>query len=92
MKGFCICSGTVILLRSWTSSWRFWRIFSEDEKNRTAQAIAGALSGARQDIQMRQLCHFFQADMDYGMRVAKALNIQVDPAMLQQNNPQPVTA
>lgn len=46
---------------------------SEDEKNRTAQAIAGALSGARQDIQMRQLCHFFRADMDYGMRVAKAL-------------------
>lgn len=43
---------------------------------------------------MRQLCHFFRADMD-GMRFAKALNIQIDPAMLQQNqqdNPQPVTA
>jgi hypothetical protein len=23
--------------------------------------------------------------MDYGQRVAKALNIQIDPAMLQQN-------
>jgi catalase len=33
--------------------------------------------------------------MDYGQRVAKALNIYIDPAMLQQNqqnNPQPVTA
>jgi catalase len=79
----------------YTQAGNLWRIFSEDEKNRTAQAIAGALSGARQDIQMQQLCHFFRADMDYGMHVAKALNIQIDPAMLQQNqqnNPQPVTA
>ncbi|HEY9779228.1 MAG TPA: catalase-related domain-containing protein [Leptolyngbyaceae cyanobacterium] len=67
-------------------------MFSEDEKNRTAGAIAGALSGARQDIQMRQ-CHFFRADVDYGQRVAQALNIQIDPSLLQQNqqnNPQPV--
>lgn len=77
----------------YTQAGNLWRIFSEDEKNWTAAAIAGALGGARQDIQMRQLCHFFRADMDYGQRVAKALNIQIDPAMLQQNqqnNPQPV--
>ena len=79
----------------YTQAGNLWRIFSEDEKNRTAQAIAGALSGVRQDIQMRQLCHFFRADMDYGQRVAQALNIHIDPAMLQQNqqnNPEPVTA
>jgi catalase len=65
----------------------------EDEKNRTAAAIAGALGGARQDIQMRQLCHFFRANIDYGMRVAKVLSINIDPSMLQQNqqnNPQSV--
>lgn len=70
-----------------------WRIFSEEEKNRTAQAIAGALGGAGEDIQMQQLCHFFRADADYGRRVAQSLNIAIDPAMLQQNqqnNPQPV--
>ena len=41
---------------------------------------------------MRQ-CHFFRADVDYGQRVAQALNIQIDPSLLQQNqqnNPQPV--
>jgi catalase len=79
----------------YTQAGNLWRIFSEDEKNRTAQAIAGALSGAQQDIQMRQLCHFFRADVDYGRRVAVALNIEIDPAILQQNqqnNPQPVTA
>jgi catalase len=80
-------------LDNYTQAGNLWRIFSEDEKNRTAQAIAGALKGARQEIQMRQLCHFFRADMDYGQRVAQALKIEIDPAMLQQNqqdNPQPV--
>jgi serine/threonine protein kinase HipA of HipAB toxin-antitoxin module len=37
---------------------------SEDEKNRTAKAIARAMSGTRQNIPMRQLCHFFRADID----------------------------
>jgi catalase len=43
---------------------------------------------------MRQLCHFFRADADYGQRIAKALNVPIDAAMLQQNqqdNPQPVS-
>ncbi|MBD2002266.1 MULTISPECIES: catalase-related domain-containing protein [Cyanophyceae] len=68
---------------------------ADNQNSLTDGAIAGALSGARQDIQMRQLCHFFRTDMDYGMRVAKALSIDIDPGMLQQNqqnNPQPVTA
>ena len=63
-----------------------WKILDEGQKDRTAKAIATALGGARQDLQMRQLCHFFRADMDYGQRVAKALGIEIDPAMLQ---PQP---
>ena len=71
-----------------------WHVLDEDQKNRTAFAIAGALGAARQDIQMRQLCHFFRADADYGQRIAKALNVPIDPAMLQHNqqdNPQPVS-
>ena len=43
----------------------------------TAQAIAGSLGQARRDIQERQLCHFFRADLDYGWRVAVALSIKV---------------
>lgn len=78
----------------YTQAGNFWHIFSKEEKNLTAQAIAGVLSGARQDIQMRQPCHLFRADVDYGQRVAQALSIEIDPNMLQQNqqdNPQPVT-
>jgi len=54
----------------------------------------GRHSGARQDIQMRQLCYFFRADVNYSRRVAQALSIEIDPRMLQHNqqdNPQPVT-
>jgi catalase len=79
----------------YTQAGNLWRIFSDEEKVRTAGAIAGALGGACHDIQMRQLCHFFRADMEYGQRVAQALGIEIDPAMLQQtqqNHPQPVTA
>jgi catalase len=79
----------------YTQAGNLWRILDDAQKDRTAKAIAGALSGVRQDIQMRQLCHFFRADVDYGGRIAQALSIQIDPAMLQQNqqnNPQPITA
>ena len=30
---------------------------------------------------MRQLCHFFRADEDYGRRIADKLGINVDAAM-----------
>jgi catalase len=79
----------------YTQAGNLWRVLDDAQKDRTAKAIAGALSGVRQDIQMRQLCHFFRADVDYGGRVAEALSIQIDPGMLQQNqqnNPQPITA
>ncbi|AFY61219.1 catalase [Synechococcus sp. PCC 6312] len=66
----------------YTQAGNLWRIFSEAEKNRTAQAIAGALGGAKKEIQLRQLCHFFRADQEYGQRVAQALGIEIDPALL----------
>ena len=66
-----------------TQAGDLWRLMPEDEKNRTANAIAGVLGQARQEVQMLQLCHFFRADPDYGQRVAKALNIEIPEEMLQ---------
>ena len=53
-----------------------------------------ALGAARQDIQMRQLRHFFRADADYGQRIAKALKVDTDGMLRQnqQNNPLPINA
>ncbi len=66
-----------------TQAGDLWRLMPEDEKNRAAHAIAGALGQARQEVQLRQLCHFFRADSDYGQRVAKALDIEIPQEMLQ---------
>ena len=59
-----------------------YRLMSEDAKQRLADSIVGSLGAVPKDIQMKQLCHFFQADADYGMRVARGLGIKVEPLML----------
>jgi catalase len=59
-----------------------WRILDPAQQQRTAQAIAGSLGKAEQSIQLRQLCHFFRADLDYGRHVAAALGLEIDPTML----------
>jgi catalase len=61
----------------YTQAGMLWNIMPEAEKQRTAKAIAGALSGATEEIQMRQLCHFFRADGEYGKQVAEALGVDV---------------
>ena len=66
----------------YTQAGNLWRIFSPGEKQRTAHAIAAAMDGISQDIKMRQLCHFFRADPEYGKLVAAALGVEIDPAML----------
>ena len=62
----------------------------KDYKGLTAEQQASAvtdalahLADASQDVQMRQLCYIFQADISYGLQVAKGLGIHIDPAMLQ---------
>ncbi len=66
----------------YTQAGDLWRLMPEDERDRAANAIAGALGQAREKVQMLQLCHFFRADPDYGARVAKALNIEISEEML----------
>lgn len=54
-----------------------YRIFDDGQRDRLAGAIAGALGKARKEVQLRQLVHFFKADVDYGRRVAEKLNISL---------------
>jgi len=68
-----------------------WRLFDQGQKRRTVAAIAGALGQAREEVQMRQLCHFFRADDEYGRMVADALGIDVDQAMAAAKNGQHAT-
>ena len=56
-------------------------MFDDAHRDRLTSRVAGALKDARKEVQMRQLCHFFRADPDYGQRVAKKLGIDVEAAM-----------
>lgn len=59
-----------------------YRLMTPDQQERLVQNIVGSLSGARREIQMRQLCHFFRADVQCGLRVAQGLGIKIDSAMM----------
>ncbi len=68
----------------------FYREVLDDEaKQNLVNNIAGAMSGISGEkkdiIVVRQLCHFFRADIGFGMAVAQAL--QLDMATLQQQMP-----
>ena len=64
-----------------TQAGDLFRMFDDGERDRLANRIAGVLGQARKEVQLRQLCHFFRADEDYGKRVADKLGIDVESAM-----------
>ncbi|MFD2552789.1 catalase [Sphingobacterium tabacisoli] len=59
-----------------------YRLLDEEQKNHLIGNIVGAMSGIegpkRDEIVMRQLCHWFRADMNLGMGVAKGLGFSMD--------------
>jgi catalase len=61
----------------YTQPGNLFRLFDADQRDRLASRIAGGLSQARQEVQLRMLCHFFRADPEYGQRVAEKLGIAV---------------
>jgi len=62
----------------YTQPGNLFRLFDNGQRDRLAKRIASALGQARKEVQMRQLCHFFRADEEYGRRVADYLNINPD--------------
>ncbi|MFB2769028.1 catalase [Pelatocladus sp. BLCC-F211] len=66
----------------YTQAGDLYRLMTPDQQQRLIQNIVGSLSQARSEIQMRLLCHFFRADVNYGRRVAEGLGITIDPAMI----------
>ena len=58
-----------------TQPGNLYRLFDDGHRDRLTTRIAGGLGQARREVQLRQLCHFFRADPDYGRRVAAKLGI-----------------
>lgn len=69
-----------------TQPGNLYRMFDTAHRDRLTSRIAGVLGQARKEVQMRQLCHFFRADEDYGRRVAAHLGIDA-AAMMAQPHP-----
>ena len=65
----------------YTQAGNLYRMFDDDHRDRLTGRIAGVLGQARKEVQLRQLCHFFRADEDYGKRVAQKLGIDLDQVM-----------
>jgi catalase len=65
----------------YTQPGNLYRMFDEAHRERLTSRIAAGLGQARKEVQLRQLCHFFRADEDYGRRVARHLKIDLDAAM-----------
>jgi catalase len=58
-----------------------YRLFDGSHRERLATRIAASLGHARMEVQVRQLCHFFRADEDFGRRIAVQLRIDVTKFM-----------
>jgi catalase len=67
-----------------TQAGNLYRLFDDAHKDRLTRRLAGVLKDARQEVQLRQLCHFFRADEDYGRRVAKHLGIDAAAVMAER--------
>lgn len=66
----------------YTQAGNLYRMFDEAHKDRLTTRLAGVLGDAEKEIQMRQLCHFFRADPDYGARIASKLGIEIPEEMM----------
>ncbi len=61
-----------------TQPGNLYRMFDDAHRDRLTSRIAGVLGQARHEVQMLQICHFYRAEADYGTRVAKKLNIDLN--------------
>ena len=52
-----------------------------DQKSQLIGNLVGALKPVPHFIQVRQISHFYQADTDYGSRVAQGLGIDIQEVM-----------
>lgn len=66
----------------YTQPGNLFRLMNDQDKKNTINNIIGSMKGIetakRDDIINRQLCHFFRADVNLGMGIAKGLDVNVE--------------
>lgn len=70
--------------------WLYNRALNDYDRHNLVMNIVGAMSGIegpKKDLIInRQLCHFFRADTQLGIAVAKGLGVDIDAVMRQMNH------
>jgi catalase len=63
----------------YTQAGDLFRLMNSEQQKRLCGNVARHMQGGNtsQEIQLRQICHFFRADPRYGFGVAKALGIEL---------------
>ncbi len=62
----------------YTQAGDLYRLMNEEERARLVANIVGAMKPVeRDDIKLRQIGHFYNADPEYGTRIAQGLGLQV---------------
>lgn len=69
----------------YTQPGNLFRLMSAEDKQRTISNIVGSMSGIsgplRDEIINRQLCHWFRADLNLGIGIARGLSVDLEKAM-----------
>jgi catalase len=67
----------------YTQPGNLFRLMNPEQRERLFENIARHMQGGNtpQEIQVRQICHFFRADPAYGIGVAQALGIDLEQFM-----------
>jgi catalase len=73
----------------YTQPGNLFRLMDDSAKQNTISNIVGAMSGItgpkKDEIINRQLCHWFRADVQLGIGIARGLGIEIDPAMFMKH-------
>jgi catalase len=59
-----------------------YRLMKEDEKVRLVDNLVDSMKSAKREFQLRQVLHFYNADSEYGIRVAQGLGIDLEKEVL----------
>ncbi|MNI12242.1 Vegetative catalase [compost metagenome] len=60
-----------------TQAGELYRKFTDAEKNNLISNLVNDLSQTPEQTQLRVICNFFRADVEYGMRVAQGLGVDI---------------
>ncbi len=54
-----------------------YRSFTKEEQDNLIANLANDLKDVHEQTKLLAICNFFRADREYGMRLAKALNVDI---------------